>query len=454
MLPTIFINNYDVKKIAKQQGFAVLTSTILLTLAGMAFTANMVSSQLVDNQIVGNYYRNKEAFSNAESGVNFALSQLNDAQVLQALLLDLPKTYENNSKHYQVVVQRVTDRKLSITSDAFSTDGTANRQINLEVDIYINFPIPSAALSVNGKLNLDESAAINDGCEGLGIDACFAAGNISQYMLISNPNISDKSGDLCTDDSLDKNNKTTHQPIGETSEKIISKTDDDGIERDDWGNVSIPEGSEINGITLEPMLKANSLFEVTFGLQMNQVSLEHLWLDAVQIDMSYAGDCSSKLLNLDDTQEIIYIKGDCNINQYDAQYSSAWENKKFTIGSSEHPKLVIIEGGEFIVPNNVDTSVVGMLYFLPDTQALQDEVEKIIDLNAASVDMSGVSVNGALLSEYQCSHNGIDNVDNNNNANFLSARFDKLVLDKLYSDLGIKAISSGYRLSAGTWRDF
>ena len=466
MLP---IKQFNINKIAKEKGFAVLTSTILLSLAGIVFTASMVSSQLVNNQVTGNYYRNNEAFSNAESGVNFVLSQLDDSTSSQALLQRLPITYESSENHYKVMVKGITQRKLSIISEASSMDGTAKRQISLEVDVYINFPIPTAALSVNGKIILDGLSLVNDGCEGLGESACTASGNVAKNMLVSNPNIEVNGSDLCTEGGIGKSTIENKVLTGETLGKTIDKiTDSNGIERADWGPVSIPEGSEISGLIPDPTLEANSLFEVTFGVEMNQDNLNELWLDSAQVDMRNGGDCSYFLNNVDVEKDIIYIKGDCNISQYDAQHSNTFENKTFTIGSVENPKLVFIEGGIFITPTNTDMSIIGMLYFLPGSHKLLDDMGNLIDLTGSplsdpvdavqmidtSIDISGVTVNGALLSEYQCSHDGKNNEDNNDSREYLTTRFDKLVLDKLYADLGIAATNSGYRLSAGTWRDF
>ena len=54
----------------QQQGFAVLTTVIILSIAGIAYTTHMACLQLIDNKVLANYYRSSEAFANAESGVN------------------------------------------------------------------------------------------------------------------------------------------------------------------------------------------------------------------------------------------------------------------------------------------------------------------------------------------------------------------------------------------------
>ncbi|PKF61784.1 hypothetical protein CW745_10745 [Psychromonas sp. psych-6C06] len=457
---------HKMKSVANQQGFAVLTSAVLLSMAGIAFTANMASSQLVDNQIIGNYYRNNEAFANAESGMNFVLSQLDDSTIAKQMLANLPYEYENSSNHFTIKVTQVNQSKILITSDATSMDGSAKRQINLEVDFFVSFPIPAAAVSSNGKLNLDDSALVNDGCEGLAASDCLGGGNIAEHMLVSNPAIEEDADDLCSGGQLGENVIADNVLKGEGDEKII-QPNEDGTGYD-WGELSIPEGSEIGGLTPDSDLDPNSLFEATFGMEMSQDNLDDLWDNAAKIDMRYGGDCSDMLQDVSDQDEIVYIKGDCNISQFYAEQSKTSENKVFSIGSTEYPKLVFIEGGTFITAPNTGTSVVGMLYFLPAIRELVDddgnyidedgnllaEDEEPIKVTDASVDMGGIDVNGALLSEYKCSHDGYDKTDNKGTKQHFSARFDKLVLEALYSDLGMGVSGTGYRLAAGTWRDF
>lgn len=453
----------------KERGVVILTSTILLSVAGIVFTVNMASSQLIDNKIIANYYRNNEAFANAESGINFVLSQLDDPMKAQALLTSLPTRYESPVNHYQVTVDKIMASRLSITSEATSIDGSARRTINLEADFYLNFPIPTAAVSVNGKLNLDSSALVNDGCEGLGASECLSAGNIAENMLLSNPSLEVDANDACSGGHVGENIVASNVLKGSSLQKTVTKvTDSDGVERYNWGKVITSAGSLLGDITPEPELEAGSLFEATFALSRNQQNLDKLWDNAAQIDTTNGEDCSELLQFIDHEKEIIYIKGDCHISQYYTEQSNTSENKVFTIGSTEHPKLVLIEGGSFSTSANTGAKVIGMLYFLPISRDLVDAQGHLVDLNGtplpegsdavqiedSSVDMGGININGALLSEYKCSHDGYDKRDSNSTKQHFSARFDKLVLDKLYSDLGMITTGSGYRVAAGTWRDF
>ena len=456
------------KKRKGEQGFAVLASSVLLSTVAIIFTVNMASSQLVDNQIIGNNYRNKEAFSNAESGVNFLLGQLKDPAVAENIITNLPFEYNAPNSQYQLLVTQVHSRKIAISSYGASIDTTAIREINLEVDFYLNYPIPDAAVSTNGKLNLDDTALVNDGCEGLDKQDCLGSGNVANHMLITNPYIEEED-DFCSGGSLGENIIADGVLHGATEAKEVDViTNEEGEISFDWTDAHIPEGSAIAGIDSDSSMQANSLFEATFGLEMNPSNLNSLWDYAVKIDTNNGDSCSEMLQGVDDESSIIFIKGDCDIDQYYAEQSKTSENKVLTIGSVEHPKLVFIEGGTFITAPNTGTAVVGMLYFLPDKKDLVDEYnnpttldglplaegQDVIQVESSSVDMGGINVTGALLSEYKCSHDGYDKTDSTGTKQHFSARFDKLVLEELYSVIGIKASDSGYRVSAGTWRDF
>lgn len=458
------------KKMKREQGFAVLIPAILLSVAGIVFTTNMASLQLTDNQVIGNYYRNNEAFANAESGINYVLSQMDDTDFAEALIQSLPddasvpRTIADATHHYVVNVYKIDDSKIAISSSGTSMDGTAKREISLQIDFYLNYPIPAAALSTNGKLNLDDTALVNNGCEGLGADECLGKGNIADKLLVSNPNIEDEDSDeLCAGGAVGENVIADGVLKGEGEQKLIAQTtDEEGNVSYDWGDISIPEGSEVGGISTDPEMEANSLFEATFGIEKNQENLDRLWDNAAKIDMTNGGDCSDMLQDVSDEDEIVYIKGDCDISQYYAEQSKTSQNKVFTIGSVKHPKLVFIEGGTFITAPNTGTAIVGMMYFLPGKHddidengnyVLDDDGNRV-QVEDSSVDMGGINVNGALLSEYKCSHDGYDQTDNTGTKQHFSARFDKLVLGDLYSQMGMGTTGSGYRLTVGTWRDF
>ena len=114
------------------------------------------------------------------------------------------------------------------------------------------------------------------------------------------------------------------------------------------------------------------------------------------------------------------------------------------------------------------------MYFLPGTfpvllldaegNALVDELGtalyqtdnsgNVIYKDLQSVDMGGIRVNGAMLTEYGCSHDGYDKTDNNGTKQHFSARYDTTVLNQLYSNFGAPTIGSGYSFVEGSWRDF
>ncbi|MFT6984291.1 MAG: hypothetical protein ACJAT7_000077 [Psychromonas sp.] len=442
----------------REKGFAVLTSALLLSIAGIAFTANMASTQLIDNQIVANYYRNNEAFINAESGMNFVLSKLTDSALATQLLSTLPTEYPDDAHHYRVEVKQIDGNTLQIISYGTSVDGSAHRTIQLEANYLVNRNPPVAPLSSNGKLNIDSTANLNDGCEGLTAADCISDGNISAYMIISNPDdsvVPDPVNEvdlLCfANDSLDANNISTDAYYGDHSnERVVDN-------KGDWGDVLAPEGSVFFGIASDSNLDPGSLFEATFGIEKNESNMSTLENYALLVDMTINGalSCSEQLQRVTEDDVVIYIKGDCDISQADASKSASSENKRFTIGSVENPKMVFIEGGTFINQPNTGASVVGLLYFLPGEHNVVDADGNIIGTEEdLSVDMGGIRVNGALLTEYKCSHDGYDKTDKNGTKQHFSARYDKTVLNDLYEDAGGAAASSNYSIKSGTWRDF
>lgn len=450
-----------------QQGFAVLTITVVLSLAAIMITMHMVHSQLIANHIIANHFRHNEAFGNAESGVHYALSLLDDSDTAQDLLSHLPAIYESSSKHYQVIIEEIGSRRLAIRSDATSMDGSAQRQVNLEVDFFLHFPIPDTSLAANGQLYLGEGASLNNGCEGLTEDNCSAASHIAKHLLISNPAMIQEESDFCAQQALLDQPIETSMETNDSFKAIASITDENGETHYDWGNIATNAGSNLVDLTPARELAASTLFEASFALSMNEDNLVNLWENALQIDMTGGGDCSAMLQEATDQDRIIYIKGDCDISDFYAEQSQTQSSEIVTVGSVEHPKLVFIEGGTFTAPEGVQASIVGLLYYLPATHDVTDDQGNFVDLlgqpleageeviqqTDSSVALQDVVVNGALLSEYRCSYGGYNNAENLNMKPF-SARFDRLVLETLYEDLGFTAIGSGYRLVPGSWRDF
>jgi len=508
MLP----RNTALKKIPfkknKQQGFAVLTSAVLLSIAGIIFTTNMASSQLVDNQIIGNYYRNNEAFANAESGMNFVLSQLDDVALAEALISGLndnnPTIITSVANHYQVNVFKTHSSKITIISSGTSMDATATRDIQLEIDFFTYFPIPDAALKAN-KVSADETVLLSPGCGAVDDNDCLAKGNIAENTVISNPKNETFVTDPCTggDSYLGENKISVEAIYGTHTQEDIESGFYTGDtvkvlgEGENWTS-DVPKGSTVFGIDVNSAVIDNpeTLFEATYGIAMDgdedsdgTSNLQELKNYAVEID---GENCSEELQDVSDEDDVIFITGDCDIEQYYAEQSVSSENKVLTIGSADNPKLVFIEGGTFVNAPNTGSVVNGMLHFLPsalvegntltnldgshtysgtfdENGMLVDEHGNFLNLDGetideedavsnsdfVSIDMGGATVNGAMLSDYGCSHDGYDDSDSTGTKQHFSAHFDKLLLTTLYEKMGgDNMLTSGYRLASGTWRDF
>ncbi|WP_019616276.1 hypothetical protein [Psychromonas ossibalaenae] len=446
--------------IKREQGFAVLISAVLLTLACITFTANMVAIQLIDNQVIGNYYRNSEAFVNAESGINLILSKLDNPVIAKDMLVELPYSYLSSAEHYSVQVTQLNANTLEITSSGLSMDDSAKRTIHLQVNYSLDYNVPAAPLSADGKLNLDASATVNDGCEGLGINECLSPGNIADVMLLSNPGAETEPSELCSGDegNIGSNLFADNIFYGDSKDRVI---DNGG----DWGKAVVPAGINIFGTLITGVDGApDNLFEATFAIERNDTNMQIIKNYAADIDMTVEGavSCSEQLKDVSDEDEVIYIQGDCNIEQNNASQSVTSENKRFTVGSAVHPKMVFIEGGSFITQPNSGVSVIGMLYFLPakhaavdaDGDFIVDEYGNELLVEELSVDMGAVRVNGALLSDYKCSADGYDKTDSKGTKQHFSVRYDRTVLNLLYSQLGMPASDSGYQQVEGSWRDF
>lgn len=448
--------------IKQELGFAVLTSVLLLSIAGIAFTANMAATQLIDNQVMGNYYRNNEAFVYAESGIHMILSKIDESS---AILANLPLTYQPAGSHYTVRIERLNKNTVQISSLGYSIDGTAQRKIQLQVHYETAYNIPPAPIASNGKFNLDATATINDGCEGVNRADCRSPGNIARYPLVSQPS-NETQKTQCTGSTLGQNQIASTVLVASGSannflligeqKSVIDEAGNSVSETTRWPYAQ-PAGSTFYGIAAAESLSPATLFESTFGVS-REVAINMLQgsAEVATIDMNINGamGCSKQLTDIGDETATIYIKGDCNINQHDAAQSLSSENKYFTIGSVEHPKLVFIEGGTFITAPNTGASVIGMLYFLPGKHSALDKDGDTYLIEDSSIDMGGIRVNGALLSEYSCSFDGDDKTDNSGTKQHFSVRYDKTVLNKLYEDTGSVAIDSGYSIVAGSWRDF
>ncbi|MGB5446342.1 MAG: hypothetical protein WBM99_12655 [Psychromonas sp.] len=471
------------KLVQQCKGFAVLTCAVLLSMASIAFTAHMAAIQLIDNKIVGNYYRNNEAFVNAESGINLVLSKIDDPAIGPAILTSFasadspPYRYSSQEHHYSVQITRINRNTLQISSLGRSMDDTAQRTISLQIYHETRFNLPNSPLATNGKVDLDAMATVNNGCEGLSAADCRSPGNIADYHLVSNPNIEmENVNDLCNgalpgDDALNSSEAVSgvdNSGMNVIADNVFYETlsADNSVKIGDyteqgelisWPN-NIPEGASFYGETVVADLQPDSLFESTFGVTKEDgISALKASQDVAKIDMddtSLNSSCSERLQAVQQfTPEVdtIYITGHCDIDPDYAAFSATPENQRFTIGTVEEPKLVFIESGTFISKPETGVSVIGMLYFLPGTRV--DNSGAVIE--DSSVDMGGIRINGALLSGYSCSHDGDGTTDNEDTRQYFSARYDKTVLSKLYENIGHQPpIDTGYSIVQGSWRDF
>ena len=426
----------------KQKGFAVLTTVIILSVAGIIYTLNMAHSQLIDNRILGNIFRNNEALVHAESGINLILNKLSHLNTAEDILNHLPFTYPemlSDTNDYQILVKYVDDtdeQQLLITSMGYSQDKTATKTVSLKVERIEVFDIPVSALSSNGMLKINSKGNINTGCEGLAKADCRSPGNIAEQAVLNQVSSESNDNELCVSDENDS----------------LLTYDVKNIVNQEWGEATSFAGTLFDGVT--EISEPNSLFQRTFGISLNDAKQVLAFSDKVaSVDMTDSPilSCSEQLNAIDPDISVIYIKGDCEIEA---------DSEHFTIGTSSEPKMIFFEGGSFSTQANTGVSVNGLLYFIPSTQDVLDENGEPLYIDGVkqtieqqSIDMSGIRINGALLSEYNCSHNESDK-DNNANTQHFSVRYDKTVLNTLYSQLELVASATHYQMVAGSWKDF
>lgn len=477
----------------QQQGFAILTTVVILSIAGISYTTHMAYLQLIDNKVLANYYRNIEAFANAESGINLILSKLTNVDLATEMIDNLPYIYNTegtSTNPYQVTVSELTPNKLHVSSIGHSTDGSAIRTISLEVYYYIDFDTPIAPLLSNGKLKINASDSINDGCGGLTLSECRSPGNIAQKVIISQPatnqslvNVSNpivennaQVSTLCSATILNPDNSINININNNINLNAIhgQLIDEEGGNRvkeiinNQWGAAASITSPIFDGVTaIDDTENASSLFESTFGTTWENMKDQFVYSESVaHIDMTNINSvtCSEELNNVNADINIIYIKGNCIIDPLDTLSSNAsditFNNNYFTIGTTDSPKMVFLEGGTFIAPANTISSVVGMLYLIPATHDVVDINGNAVYIDGVrqleqdhDINLAGIQVNGSLLSEYSCTASAIENSNNDPHQNF-STRYDKHVLNSLYKQLGMEPSESHYQLVAGTWRDF
>lgn len=453
----------------KHRGFAVLTIVMVLSIASIAYTTNMAYLQLMDNKVLSNYYTNSEAFINAESGINLVLNKLTSPINAHEMLSQLPFTYstpDHLSLTYEVSVTSLTNNKLAISSTGYSSDKSALRIISLEVYYDVDFDLPNAPLLSNGRLSLNSTDTINDGCEGVPPDECLSPGNIADNIVTSQPDVSlnEQNLALCPD-----NKGVEEQAVYGELVDVEGASRIQEVKQQQWGNAASFSNAIFDQISpIDDIKNSRSLFESTFAVTWADAKQHFIESEQVAyIDMRYgnAMDCSHQLSQLEETISIIYIEGDCQISPLDVASSPLSGEQHFTVGSTESPKMVFMEGGTFIAPQDTQSTVIGMLYLLPDSETLIDSSDHLLSQDGLqqssqqlnqqqAVNLSGITVNGALLSEYSCSYTQSLEGGNGLTSDDLSVRYDKQVLKTLYQKIAVLPSASHYQLVAGTWRDF
>jgi len=428
------------KKQSHHAGFAVLTLVLLLSLASLIYTVNMTQTQLIDNQILSNDYRTQAARLHAESGVSLVESQLKQGSDTKQLLHHLPFVYPTvitDSELFQVQLSQSTDQLLHLTSTGYSEDRQAIQRITLTLQRQADYGIPASGLASNAALALNVGATIQrddntqvDNDLGLALPLIHAASLTTA---------------ACPDRSPLGLSATSNLPVAQSGLSFA------WLKNRPWGAATSFAGTFLDSATPIPDKQhPHSLFEKTFGVSMREaLPVLNIGEGVTMIKAATYHDqtmsCAQQLQSLDDRQQVLYIQGDCDLTRYSAPY---------VIGSVTYPKLIFMEGGRFV--NHAGVKITGLLYYLPKqslsngySASLASDAMKTLISTPQAINLTGLSVNGALLTEYACSFNEQVNEDAS-----LWVNYNPEVLTTLYQQIGVSPINVEYQQVLGSWRDF
>ncbi|KPU82735.1 hypothetical protein JI57_03475 [Psychromonas sp. PRT-SC03] len=157
----------------KQQGFAIFTMIILLTMACLTFSLKIASIVRWENQRLANQYRNLEAFTHAGSGLNFILSQLDNASgaLRIAAYLDnlchlssrqkCPPYFESRDLNFSIRLSLQAKGISELRSTGSSQDGQAHKKIYINVQLFNDFPLCIAqpkSKNIDNKISIKKES--------------------------------------------------------------------------------------------------------------------------------------------------------------------------------------------------------------------------------------------------------------------------------------------------------
>ncbi|WOH39165.1 PilX N-terminal domain-containing pilus assembly protein [Thalassotalea fonticola] len=244
--------NISIKSIKKQQGMAVLITSIILLILITLVSLYLARSILLEQKLVNNDVRAKYAFESAESALNIAFTELGSGDYFkedgtEGGITDTNNDGVNDSNEIaftngfaevDVEISVVNDlNHYKVTSIGFATDGTASRTVISEMQ-FIS-PIvntPDNPISAKGNVFFDGSGTVHN-LEGhstiwSGSDVQLKSSG-SKKTYIANPNDPNYPGCMDTQDT---------NPCGQVLSSDGSKVGLDVIEHDtDLANLTSDE---------------------------------------------------------------------------------------------------------------------------------------------------------------------------------------------------------------------
>ncbi|AGH80316.1 hypothetical protein PCNPT3_01870 [Psychromonas sp. CNPT3] len=153
----------------KNQGFAVFSLLILLSMACLTFSIKMASIVRLDEQRLADNFRRLEAFTHADSGIRFIASQITSVEGAQRISAYIDKRchlskhdncapyLKNKDPPFTLNLSKQNKGSIKVTSEGISFDGQAYKNISINIKRLSACP----ALDKNPKHKTNEAQKVS-----------------------------------------------------------------------------------------------------------------------------------------------------------------------------------------------------------------------------------------------------------------------------------------------------
>ncbi|WP_185962648.1 PilX N-terminal domain-containing pilus assembly protein [Thalassomonas sp. M1454] len=402
------INLMHMKK--QQQGMAVLVISIILLVLITLISLYLARSVLVEQKMVSNDFRARQAFDNAEAGLALAMEAISDdkywdedGNVLGVFDLDAGDgindsntgDLDNGSVSINVITVVINELDAyTIESTGLSDDGTASRTVTADMRALNPLPnIPDNPLSTKGTIILGGSATIHNP---EGHSTIWSGGDVDVGS-----------------------NNSTETTIADPSDPNYPRCMDDGScntvetsSRDKIGLDIIEHDSDLANLT------AAEMFENFFG--MSPERYKEVMSDVIIGGPDARGECGNTWNGcVDGSQnDIIWYDGDVSENGGSMGCAQIITGGNVCAENDQRPSVLVIDG---------DLDLQGTPHFYG-----------IVYVMGSILGTGNSTFHGALIVAGDLA---------NSTSGSLDAHYDSSLLKKI-KDNGPKAVG------AGSWKDF